>query len=57
MTKGETLFLILAIATFVSFGLMLAYHDYQYRQTRRGGQPAISSNTGRQLPGLAASAR
>lgn len=39
MTKGETLFLILAIATFVSFGLMLAYHDHQYRATKRIAAP------------------
>lgn len=35
MTKGETLFLILTVATFVSFAIMLAYHDHQYRATKR----------------------
>ena len=35
MTTGETLFLALTIATFVGFAIMLAYHDHQYRATKR----------------------
>jgi len=35
VTQGETLYLALALATFVSFAIMLAYHDHQYRATKR----------------------
>ena len=40
MTKGETLFLALAIVTFVGFAIMLAYHDHQYRMTKRAPAPS-----------------
>lgn len=42
MTKGETLYLGLVIVTFVSFAIMLAYHDFQYRMTRRAGTRTAS---------------
>ena len=38
MTKGEMLYLGLVIATFGSFAIMLAYHDIQYRMSRRGAR-------------------
>ena len=36
MTKGEMLYLGLVIVTFMSFGIMLAYLELQYRMHRNG---------------------